>query len=244
MIETRSFYTVGQIAEFMDVEIDDNYSILVNGRESDKDTLVYENFDVDWTLTGYGATEGKGGETIVANMDEAPEEVKKKAEEEAEIDSSYDAQDDSFDAEQDEAEREAKKKELNKAIAEAIEDAKSDDDPLDIKESEVDSMVDEIIDGENIFNPSSGSKEIPIPLNVIVNKEPITLTGKSRYVFVDVFDFIDFDTRDSKGRAIVTLINGERCGYSDRLKKGDKIDIYWQELQYAKCHLVTVINQE
>ena len=73
-------------------------------------------------------------------------------------------------------------------------------------------------------------KEIPIPLNVVVNDMPVTLTGKSRYVFVDVFDKIDFDTRDSRGRAIVTLINGKRCGYSDVLKTGDKIDICWEEM--------------
>ena len=72
---------------------------------------------------------------------------------------------------------------------------------------------------------------LTVALNVIVNNEPITLTGKSKYVFVDVFDFIDFDTRDSRGRAIVTNINGKRCGYSDRLKTGDKIDIYWQDLK-------------
>lgn len=32
VIETRSFYTVGQLAEFMDVEIDPDREILVNNR--------------------------------------------------------------------------------------------------------------------------------------------------------------------------------------------------------------------
>ena len=234
VIETRSFYTVGQIAEFMDVEIDDNHSILVNGRESDKNTLVYENFDVDWTLTGYGATEGEGGDTIVGNMSEAPEEVKNRNDSADVIDvdsnneDSIDEYDETVDelAEDDDSQEDTKKEELNKAIAEAIEDANSDEDPLEIKSSEIDSVVDEIIE-----DASSNANEIPIPLNVIINKEPVTLTGKSKYVFVDIFDFIDFDTRDSRGRAIVTLITGERCGYSDRLKAGDKIDIYWQELK-------------
>ncbi len=234
VIETRSFYTVGQIAEFMDVEIDDNHSILVNGRESDKNTLVYENFDVDWTLTGYGATEGEGGDTIVGNMSEAPEEVKNRNDsaEVIDVDSNNEDSIDEYDetvdelAEDDDSQEDTKKEELNKAIAEAIEDANSDEDPLEIKSSEIDSVVDEIIE-----DASSNVNEIPIPLNVIINKEPVTLTGKSKYVFVDIFDFIDFDTRDSRGRAIVTLINGERCGYSDRLKAGDKIDIYWQELK-------------
>lgn len=234
VIETRSFYTVGQIAEFMDVEIDDNHSILVNGREADKNTLVYENFDVDWTLTGYGATEGEGGDTIVGNMSEAPEEVKNRNDSDGstDVDVSDEEPTDEYDetvdelAEDDDSQEDTKKEELNKAIAEAIEDANSTSDPLDITTSEIDSVVDEIIE-----DASSSAKEIPIPLNVIINKEPVTLTGKSKYVFVDIFDFIDFDTRDSRGRAIVTLINDKRCGYSDRLKDGDKIDVYWQELK-------------
>ena len=198
VIETRSFYSVGQIAEFMDVEIDDNHSILVNNREADRDTLVYENFNVDWTVTGFGATEGEGGDTIVGGM--------------------------------------------------TMEQEGEDSDPLEIADSQIDAIVDDIIEDsseeegemsqevqDNADGESNGiTKEIPIPLNVIVNNEEVTLTGKSKYVFVDVFDVIDFDTRDSRGRAIVTLINGSRCGYSDVLKAGDKIEIYWQEMELRK----------
>lgn len=50
-IETRAYYTVGQLAEFMDVTIDDRYEILVNSRPSSYDTLVYENFVIEWTTT-------------------------------------------------------------------------------------------------------------------------------------------------------------------------------------------------
>ena len=57
-IETRSFYTVGQLAAFMDVEVDDSHEILVNNRPSDMDTLIYENFTIDWTVTGYGLKDG------------------------------------------------------------------------------------------------------------------------------------------------------------------------------------------
>jgi hypothetical protein len=49
VIETRSFYTVGQVAEFMDVEVDPDREIYVNNREADMDTLVYENFSIEWT---------------------------------------------------------------------------------------------------------------------------------------------------------------------------------------------------
>ena len=54
IIETRNFYTVGQVAEFMDVEVDPDHDILVNNRVADFDTLVYENFSIDWTVLGFG----------------------------------------------------------------------------------------------------------------------------------------------------------------------------------------------
>ncbi len=51
VIETRDFYTVGQLAEFMDVTIDNRYEILVNGRTASRDSLCYENYVIDWTST-------------------------------------------------------------------------------------------------------------------------------------------------------------------------------------------------
>ena len=58
VIEFRGYYTVGQLAKFMDVELDDGYAIVVNNRPADENTLVYENFSVEWELaTSYGAYE-------------------------------------------------------------------------------------------------------------------------------------------------------------------------------------------
>ena len=57
VIETRSFYTVGQVAEFMDVEVDMDRDILVNNREADFDTLVYENFSIEWTPLSFGVAD-------------------------------------------------------------------------------------------------------------------------------------------------------------------------------------------
>ncbi len=56
-IETRSFYTVGQVVEFMDVEVDTDHDILVNNREADFETLVYENFSIEWTVNSFGVAE-------------------------------------------------------------------------------------------------------------------------------------------------------------------------------------------
>ena len=66
-------------------------------------------------------------------------------------------------------------------------------------------------------------------ITVLVNKLPVTLKGKSSYVFVDVFSFIDFDLNDSRGRSIVTQLNKRRAEYMEPLTEGDIIDIYWEE---------------
>ncbi len=67
-------------------------------------------------------------------------------------------------------------------------------------------------------------------MTVYVNKRPVVMTGKESYVFVDVFSFIDFDLNASAGRAIVTNINGRRAEYMEPLKNGDIIDIYWEKI--------------
>ena len=53
-VETRSFYTVGQLAEFMDVEVNVEHVILVNNRRATLDSLIYENFTIEWTVRSYG----------------------------------------------------------------------------------------------------------------------------------------------------------------------------------------------
>lgn len=49
-IKMLNYYTVKQITEFMDVTIDTNYNIYVNNKIASMDTLVYENFNVIWTM--------------------------------------------------------------------------------------------------------------------------------------------------------------------------------------------------
>jgi len=63
---------------------------------------------------------------------------------------------------------------------------------------------------------------------VLVNKQPVVMRGKSEYIFVDVFDYIQFDLRESGGRNIVTLLNGRQAQYMETIKEGDIIDIYWE----------------
>ena len=65
-------------------------------------------------------------------------------------------------------------------------------------------------------------------LHVIVNNDPVTLHGKADYVFVDVFDAIDFDLSKPQGRSVVTILNGGTPDYLQSIKEGDKIEVYWK----------------
>jgi cell division protein FtsA len=65
------------------------------------------------------------------------------------------------------------------------------------------------------------------PIMVIVNKEEIKLSGKESYIFVDVFNHINFDLTIPKG-SINLRLNGNPAGYTDKLTEGDEIEVYWQ----------------
>ena len=66
-------------------------------------------------------------------------------------------------------------------------------------------------------------------VTVIVNGEPVELSGKDTYIFVDIFTHISFDLQAGKGRAIATVINGRDARFSEELHEGDKIELYWKE---------------
>lgn len=66
-------------------------------------------------------------------------------------------------------------------------------------------------------------------VTVIVNGEPVELSGKDTYIFVDIFTHISFDLQAGKGRAIATVINGRDAQFSEELHEGDKIELYWKE---------------
>ena len=66
-------------------------------------------------------------------------------------------------------------------------------------------------------------------ITVMVNGNPVTLKGKYYYIFIDVFDYIDFDLNDPKGKSIVTLHNGENAKYMEPLNDGDVLEIYWKD---------------
>ena len=49
-IKMLNYYSVKQITEFMDVVLNPEFNIYVNNKVADENTLVYENFNVIWTM--------------------------------------------------------------------------------------------------------------------------------------------------------------------------------------------------
>ena len=83
--------------------------------------------------------------------------------------------------------------------------------------------VDDNASNNESDNESSAVRDITI----IVNNGPVTLSGKSHYILVDLFQFYDFDLSKPKGN-IVILLNGETCEYTASINDGDVVKIYWE----------------
>ena len=140
-VEILNYYTVGQIAEFMDVALDPHMNLYVNNKLADRDTPVYENFSVLWTLETLPLP------TVLQNEEVEPDE---------------------------ETDREETREEI-----------KPPDSPA-AREREMER-------NRRMGKEAPAIKEEPVSIGVLVNGRPVTLTGKPLYVYVDVFDFIDFD---------------------------------------------------
>ncbi len=107
----------------------------------------------------------------------------------------------------------------------------------EIAEKERLARINEAIEGDSsaVEEKTEDNQEIketpkePIIVNVLVNDKIVTLKGKPSYVFVDIFDWIDFDLKNSGGKDIVTMINGRKAAFMETLTDGDKIEVYWKE---------------
>lgn len=157
VIEMLNYYTIEQIAEFMDILIDQTMNVYVNNKRAGANTKVYENFSVVWTT----------------------------------------------------------------------EELRFDNEGMDNEEMDYEEMDDEEIEDEEQHETEyiEELKEI----SVIANGRPVTMHGKTEYVFVDIFDYIDFDLSKVKGNGIATKRNGAAAQYMEPLAQGDVLEIYWKD---------------
>ena len=235
-IETRNFYTVGQLVTFMDVEVSKEHVILVNNREANFDTLIYENFTIEWTVISY-----KSSAYMPQNLTPAEEELPEATENRAETASAEATETAATEAagaetaEKMAAGTEAASTEATEnagtetvateeASAETpVEAAGTEASGTDAAEQETSASSDETAEA-NLLEQEPGT----IGILVYINGEPVRLSGKSHYIFVDIFDFYPFDLKASNGRSIITNLNGQNAQYSAELKAGDQIELAWK----------------
>ncbi|TCS90768.1 cell division protein FtsA [Keratinibaculum paraultunense] len=66
-------------------------------------------------------------------------------------------------------------------------------------------------------------------IHLIINGKEITIKHeKKEFLFVDIFNYIDFDLTKPKGKLVLKL-NGEDAEYMAPLKDGDTIQIFWNK---------------
>jgi len=338
-VETRSFYTVGQLAEFMDVEVSKEHVILVNNREANFDTLIYENFTIEWTVISYkssaympqslgmdedgfaeenpegseetvgkgenvvesgatagnhgslaenGAAAGKEGSLVetgaagkgenvaeagAAGKDGSFAEAGAAGKEESFAETGAAGQGESFVESGAAVGKDGSFTEIgaagqgesfveggaaagkdgsftetgaagNQAENPISEEFSNSQKPVNGKlfESKAESTAfngtaaqSQVPDGSVVGKISQDMvqeiKQSPgtIGILVYINGQPVRLTGKQRYVFVDIFDFYNFDLKEARGRNIITNLNGKVAQYSAELQAGDEIELGWEE---------------
>lgn len=204
VIETRNYYTVRQIAQFMDLVIDTDQMIFVNNEEADLDTFVYENFSVEWKTDEYG----------VARIDNNNYNDTQESDSD---DASVLAEQDANSTEPDNTVTRTSEQMMNQVLDELHDEF--------AKEAEASAVPENELPKNDIQEEDSSENTV----TVIVNGEPVELSGKDTYIFVDIFTNISFDLQEGKGRAIATVINGRDAQFSEELHEGDKIELYWKE---------------
>ncbi|MCR4642111.1 MAG: rod shape-determining protein [Lachnospiraceae bacterium] len=204
----RDYVTVREVRDFMDVLLDEDTEILVNNEVADDNTKVYDNFSIKWGL----------------KAEEAKKEIsfrstKKKDRTETEVPENI--EDFGF---FDEEPAEEKKESVSGGLAASFDELPEDDGTYVPSES----RAEEAEDGDK----EDDGREDNAPVRSIliyVNGNELRLEGKSEYVFVDVFDHIDFDLQNVKGRRLITTRNGHKAEYMETLDSGDVISIRWED---------------
>ncbi|CDG02364.1 Putative Cell division protein FtsA [Clostridium chauvoei JF4335] len=89
----------------------------------------------------------------------------------------------------------------------------------------------EISDGEKFHTKDIETSKETIEnsseeIKVNVNGKNIVLKKDTENIFVSIFNYIDFDLKNTQG--IINLrINGMEAKFTDSLKDGDKIEVFW-----------------
>ncbi len=238
VIEFLSYYTLEQFCEYMGVSTDDMV-LYINGEEAKTDA----------TICGTDKIELKSKKEIErqeiydaaqreAKREKFSEAVKKHVAENAKL--AEDEKKESVNAQTSDQKPEREETKETAKTTETVNETKaSSNTKTDEKTSETvhvfKSMVEDAAKEEKKEEKKEEEKNTEEHFEefkkviVIVNQKPIVMRGKKNYTFVDIFDYINFDTSKMRGSGIATLVNGKDAQYTQELYNGDKIDVYWKE---------------
>lgn len=79
----------------------------------------------------------------------------------------------------------------------------------------------------DIIKDEAPAREVDI--HIVVNNTNVTLSGKSAYRFVDIFDFYSFDLTTIRGKKLITNIDGHHAEYIEPVYEGSVVDLYWEK---------------
>lgn len=221
-VRILDYDTAEQIAALLDIDLTPDTVIIVNNEIADRDTPVYENFKVEFKKQEEAIMEYyhdyPGAEEETDDYEKEPLETEEYPPTYTPNGPVYEevtdpASDVSAEMRSIQAEAETQKS-LFEDEYQALQQA--------AREAGIIEETDEEAEEEE-------ERKEPVDLHIEINGEEFTLKGKSEYIFVDIFDYIDFDLQHSNGRAIVTMVNGASPDYMQMLSEGDKIEVYWKE---------------
>ncbi len=232
-IEILGYYTVRQIAEFMDVIINREMNIYVNNKLADMDTKVYENFSVVWTMEELQLSDRDKYEGGMADSyrdlpeaEETGEDAEIAAETETKIETEASVLTETT---ADTAAAGAGAGTAAEGASEADTDTASADGGMTAADKAADTSAQAGQSQQTASDTAAGGpKEQGRVIYVTVNGEQVRLSGKKEYVFVDVFSCIDFDLSKPQGSGIVTKLNGRDAQYMETIHGGETIEIYWK----------------
>ncbi|MCR4604472.1 MAG: hypothetical protein K5639_00550, partial [Eubacterium sp.] len=95
-----------------------------------------------------------------------------------------------------------------------------------VEEKQLDDKILDSIDD----TPPAPKPRPSLPTHIKVNGTDVTIPPKQkRAIFVDIFDVYPFDMSKVGGKRLITKINGADKNFTDPLREGDEVEIYWQK---------------
>ena len=236
-IDVLGFYTLTQLMQFMDIETP--HEVFVNGARANADTRIYENFNVAWI----------DHEDMYKAEKFVTEEI---AEDDVEDEDFAEDTDVANKTSGDNVAVDNNSEILGIAgFGSAVDTNSSSDGPestdnnavsTDNNATSTDKKKTKKVKKKKTSEKNEGYKQEELELDskpapkakvhdihITVNNKPITLSGKSDYVFIDIFDKYEFDLKNVGGTKLVQRVDGVHTNYFDPITEGSVIDIYWEQ---------------